>query len=193
MRQIVGVVIGVTTLVVGAVGGSSASSATATGSADSAGQPDSASSSSGPPWIPFESDDVTYAAGEGCDFEVSGEVLHDQEFFRTVAMYPDGSPRTQQFKGPLIMRFTNAETGESVERNAWGNAFERFRPDGSFESLTIEEGHFIGRIRAGNQPGPGVYYVTGSWSELVRNSDGTSSLFLGPDGTAENLCDTLAP
>src|SRR5262245_25658174 len=181
MRRIAAV-LGATVLV-GALVGSSVSSASTAG-------PDP---ESGPPWIPFDQEDITYAAGQGCDFEVFGEVLHDQEFFRNVATYPDGSPRTQQFKGPLIMRFTNTETGASVDRNAWGNAFERFAPDGSFESITIEAGHFVGRIRAGNQPGPGIYYVTGAWSELARNSDGTSSLFLGPKGSAENLCETLAP
>ena len=48
MRRIVGVAIGVTTLVVGAVGGSSASLATTTGSAESAGH-DTTTKAANPP------------------------------------------------------------------------------------------------------------------------------------------------
>lgn len=174
-------------VLVGAVAVGSASSATTTGPADQSG------SAADPPWIPFDAEDFTDPAGTACEFEVKGTVLHDREFFRNVTTYPDGSPRTQQWKGPLGLRLTNTETGKSVDRQAWGNAFINFGLDGDFESIMIQEGHFVGRVRAGTNPGPGLYYVSGEWSSLVRHADGTSSIFVGPRGSAENLCDVLAP
>jgi len=192
MRRIVGVAIGVTTLVVGAVGGSSASLATTTGSAESAGH-DTTTKAANPPWIPSPEEDFTIAAGAACDFEVFGEILQAREFSKDVTTFDNGDPQTQLFKGPLIIRFHNTETDEFVDRNASGRAFQEFGPGQSFKSLTIQSGHFVTRLPAGSTPAKGLFYVGGKWSSVVKNADGFNSLFLGPDGTAENLCDTLAP
>ncbi|MPZ60550.1 MAG: hypothetical protein GEU93_04485 [Propionibacteriales bacterium] len=144
-------------------------------------------------WIPFQQPDVTAPAGVFCDFEVTGEVLHDREFFKTVATYEDGSPRTELWKGPLVIRFTNTETGESVDRDVSGHQVKQLKPDGSLESITIKTGHTVGAMAEGSSPEKGIWQVGGRHSSLVRHDDGTSSIFLGPNGTAENLCDTLAP
>lgn len=142
-------------------------------------------------WIPFEQPDVTIPAGM-CDFEVTGEVLHDREFFKTVATYEDGSPRTQLWKGPLVMRFTNTETGVFVDRDVSGRQVKQLRPDGSLESITVETGHTVGGLAEGSSPGRGIWQVGGRHSSLVRHDDGTSTIFLGPKGTAENLCVPLS-
>jgi hypothetical protein len=188
MRRVTGV-LGATALV-GALVAGSASAASTAGSANSGG---STASRSWPPWIPFEQEDVTYPAGEFCEFEVFGQVLRDKEFFRNVSTYDDGSPRTQLWRGPLVMRFTNMETGFSVDRNASGRAFMEYGPGEEFQSLTIQSGHFVGGARAGSDPAQGIFYVAGKWSSLVRHDDNSSTIFLGPNGSAENLCDTLAP
>jgi hypothetical protein len=103
-------------------------------------------------------------------------------------------PADTLFKGPLFIRFTNAETGKSIDRNASGNAFENLGPDGSLQTLTITDdgSHFVTRLPPGSQPSKGLFLVGGEWSSLVVNDDGTRSLFLGPDGSAENLCIPLS-
>ena len=190
MRRIAGVALGVTTLVVGTLAGSTASSATPSGPTQT---PRTGASDSGswPPWIPYEQEDVTYPAGVYCEFEVFAEVLRDREFFRDVTTYPDGSPRIQLWRGPLVLRFTNTETGFSVDRNASGRAFMEYGPDEEFQAITIQAGHFVGGMRAGSDPSQGIFYTSGRWSTLVRHADGRSTLRPGPNGATENLCDTL--
>lgn len=190
MRRATGVL--GTTALIGALVAGSASATSTTGLARTTASPAAATSQGEwPPWIPFESEDVTYPAGEFCEFEVFGEVLRDEEFFRNISTYADGTPRTQLWRGPLIMRFTNMETGASVDRNASGRSFFEYGPGEAFQSITIQTGHFVGRTRAGSDPAQGIFYVSGRWSSLVRHDDGSSTIFLGPNGTAENLCETL--
>ena len=119
-------------------------------------------------------------------------MVRDQEFFKNVSFYADGTVHTQLFKGPLWIRWTNTETGESVLRDQSGRAILEYAPDGSLRTLTAQTGHFSARMPAGSSPSMGVYYVGGKWSSLDLNADGTRTIVLGPDGTAENLCDTLA-
>lgn len=140
-----------------------------------------------------EQEDVTWEAGEYCEFEVFGEVLVDDEYYRNVSTYPDGSPRTQLWKVPLTFRYTNTETGASVDRNLSGRSIMQYGPDEAFQSITIQRGHFGGSAKAGSEPAQGIFHVTGRWSSMVRNDDGSSTFFTGPRGTLENLCETLAP
>jgi hypothetical protein len=183
MRRVTGV-LGATALVGVLVAGSASSASTSEGSGPS---------KSHPPWIPYQQADLTYPAGTYCEFEVFSEVLHDREYYKNVSTHADGTPRTQLWKGPLILRITNTETGASVDRNASGRAIMQYGPGESFESLTIQSGHFLGGARAGSEPAQGIYYMSGRWSSMSRNDDGSSTFFLGPRGSAENLCDTLAP
>jgi hypothetical protein len=190
MRTVTGVL--ATTALVGALVAGSASGASTT--ADPTGHGRTATSTGSdpwPPWIPYEQTDLTWPAGTYCDFEVFSQVLRDQEFFRDVSTYEDGTPRTQLWRGPLILRFTNKETGFSVVRNASGRAFMEYGPGETFQSLTIQSGHFVGSAKAGSVPAQGIFYVAGKWSSMTRNDDGSSTIVLGPNGTAENLCDTL--
>jgi hypothetical protein len=168
---------------------STASTTTPTSSDNAAETADGAE----PPWVPVPEEDFTYPASL-CGFEVRAHIIKAEEFAKTVTTFPNGNPQTQLFKGPLIMQFTNLETGTSIERNASGNAFENFGPDGSFKNITIQDdgSHFVGRLPAGSDPGPGIFYVSGEWSSLVINDDGTRNLVLGPNGSAENLCVPLS-
>lgn len=179
MRRMTGI-LGATALVGALVAGSASTASTTTAEPP-------------PEWIPFQQPDVTLPAGSVCDFEVFATALHDREFFRNVSTWPDGSPRTQLWKGPLIMRIKNNETGESVVRDISGRQIKQLNRDGSLESILIQSGHTLGGMAEGSDPGKGAWYVGGTWSSMVRNDDGTSRIFLGPDGTAENLCETLAP
>jgi hypothetical protein len=143
------------------------------------------------PWIPAEIGDVTHPAGELCEFEVYVDVLHERQFYRNVSTYDDGSPRTQLWKGPMTLRYINTDTGAYVDRDAGGRAIVEYGPDGRYDSATIQTGYLVGGAREGSDPGKGIWYLTGRWSSLVRDDDGPVTVFLGPRGTAENLCETL--
>jgi hypothetical protein len=146
----------------------------------------------GPNWERYHQEDVTVPAGERCPFKVREKVVYDREYYKTVAEYPDGTPQAQLFRGPLIMRFVNARTGSSVVRNLTGRSLIQYHPDGSLASLTNRKGHFAGGVGPGGEPRRGIYYVSGRWSTLTEDEDGTRHLGLGPNGKSENLCRTLA-
>lgn len=146
------------------------------------------------PWIPYDQPDVTIAAGTGCDFEVFQKVLRDAEYYRVVSTYPDGTPHLKQWKGPLVMRWTNTETGKSVVVDLSGRATETDRQDGSTESLTVADNgsHFGARMPAGSNLPRGIYRVSGKGSSVRFNEDGTRTITLGPHGTAVNMCGALS-
>lgn len=146
------------------------------------------------PWIRYHQEDVTVAAGKGCDFDVFEKVLRDGEYYRDVATYADGTPRIQHWRGPLVMRYTNTATGKSVVADLSGRATITYYPDGGIESLTVADGasHFGSTIPDGSNLPRGVYRFGGKWTTLKLDEDGNRRVDLGPKGTAENLCGVLA-
>ena len=141
------------------------------------------------PWTPYDGEDWVTEAGEVCSFAMGGEVVSDKERYRTTAWFPDGSPRYQEWTGQLIVRFTNLDSGESVERNLTGRGDFEYFADESW-TLTAVGGHFAGAIRPGGDPGPGWYVVTGSGYTLHSDADGDRTLTYG-NGTVEDVCETL--
>jgi hypothetical protein len=166
-----------------------ASMAAVAGLASAAGFAAPALASSPSPWQRFHEQSFTQPAGDVCPFALRGDVVKDHELFRTLQTYPDGSPREQEFVGPLVVRFTNLSSGASVERNLTGTAYFFFEPDGTIE------GHGLGHLAIGvhavnTSPPAGEYFLTGSFNFVVR-PDGTRD-FTVQGGTVENLCETLA-
>ena len=143
-------------------------------------------------WVPYHQEDLSYAAGEACAFALTSTVVSDDEYYRNVAFYSDGAAHTQLFRGALVIRWTNTETDESVVRDQSGRAFLEYRHNGLLRTLTAQSGHFSARLTAGSSPGKGMYYVGGAWSAVDIHPDATRTLVLGPHGTSENLCRTLA-
>ncbi|MGH3367256.1 MAG: hypothetical protein ACRDOY_08650 [Nocardioidaceae bacterium] len=141
------------------------------------------------PWTPYTGEDWVTDAGEVCSFPVGGHVVSDRERYRTTQTFPDGSPRYQEWTGQLIIRFTNLDSGESVERNLTGRGDFEYFADGSW-SLTAVGGHFAGAMGPGSDPEPGWFVVRGSGYTLHSDADGNRSLTYG-HGTVENLCETL--
>jgi hypothetical protein len=162
--------------------------AAVTGFALAAGFAAPAWASSPSPWQPVHEQPFTQPAGAVCPFALHGDIVTDHVLVRTLQTYPDGSPREQEFAGPLVIRFTSLSTGASVERNLTGIAYFFYEPDGTIE------GHGLGHIAIGihavnTSPPPGEYVITGSYTFVLR-PDGTRD-FTVQGGTAENLCDTL--
>lgn len=143
------------------------------------------------PWISFHEPDATVPAGRACSFAVSEHVVQDHEYYQNVSTYPDGTPKSQNWKGLLVIEFTNVESGATVTRNINGRARIDYASDGAFSAITISTGHFVGTIPPGNDMASGLYYVGGKGSTLSIGPDGTRTLVLGPNGSAENLCAAL--
>lgn len=142
------------------------------------------------PWIRYHQPDFTQPAGTACDFEVDAHVLRDHELYRVAETYPDGSTKREEWTGPLVIRYTNTETGKSIVRNLTGRADYVYGQDGSW-SLQLIGGHFAGALHPGDDPGPGIYWVTGHGWAISQDADGDRWLTPG-QGRVENLCDALA-
>lgn len=145
-----------------------------------------------PRWVRYHQEDFSVPAGEGCSFRVDVKVIRDREFYKTVSYFSNGNPRLQLFKGPLVLRYTNASTKRHITRDVSGRAIEEFEADGTFASITIQTGHFSTTLPKGSQPGPGLYRVGGTWSALSINAKDRRVVTRGPDGTVSNLCIPLA-
>ena len=103
---------------------------------------------------------------------------------------PDGSPRLQEVVGQLVIRYTNAETGEFVDRNLTGTALVEFLPDGGF-TLTLVGGHIAVGLQPTDHGGPAFLVFTGAGHSVAFAADGTRTVTFS-DGPVENLCETLA-
>lgn len=143
-------------------------------------------------WHRYHQADFTVPAGEACAFKVAGKVLYDREYFRNLSRYSNGKVRVVLFRGPLIVQYTNVAKGTKVIRDQSGVAKERFNRDGSFASIKVISGYFGATMPPGSDPRRGEYYVGGQGAALFQNADGTRTLKLGSNGTAENLCPILA-
>ena len=142
-------------------------------------------------WTPYEQPDIDYAAGFRCEFAMHGEVLKDHEEFKDVAFWPDGTVRTQLWRGALVIRWSNVETGESVVRDQSAKAVAEYGSDGGLDKMTSMGGAFSAGLPEGGSPEKGVFIVDGKWSSIVIEDDGNRAITLGPRGSLENLCDTL--
>ena len=131
---------------------------------------------------PFDSTDV-------CSFTVHGDIVKDEEEVRTDATYPDGSAKVQEFRGPLVIRFTNTSTGASVVRDVSGYAMLHFAQDGA-STWFFNGGGSIG-VHSGNRTTPPGSYILRGTFVLTIASDGTRTI-RPIHATSENLCTTLA-
>lgn len=150
------------------------------------------SASAASPWTAYRTSEVTVASARStCAFDVRITPLEDEEEYRTTSTWPDGSPRTQVFRGTLVERYTNLSTGASVVRDLSATAVFAYRADGSPESLTSVHGAFGATMPTGSTPDTGLYVIGGHGSRVDFLPDGTRSFTLGPNGTAEDVCDAL--
>ena len=141
-------------------------------------------------WSPYRTPPFELAAGLRCPFALSGTPVRDRERIRTLATFSDGTPRIQEIVGPLVVRYTNVDSGRSVRRNLTGRALVTYGANGSFV-VTLEQGHFAVGLSATDPGGPGFFILTGRGFRLAVAADGSRFLSLGA-GRVENLCTTLA-
>ncbi|MDA3627515.1 hypothetical protein OU415_18880 [Saccharopolyspora sp. WRP15-2] len=129
-------------------------------------------------WVPAPSKPSTVPAGARCTFGVHIEQVVDEVVKRVVETYPDGLVKREEYKGALIDRVTNVDTGASVEANASAHAFLTYQPDG------VVTWDWSGPVLMGFGPGQsnheaGLYLLTGEYTvdisddyRLVRRADG---------------------
>jgi hypothetical protein len=149
--------------------------------------PAGAASANSAGWEPYQTPAFTVPAGEACSFELHGEIAYDHEFTRVLKTFPDGTPKVQDWVGPLGVVFSNVATGETARRDASGTL--RATHDGAGNTTFVFYGNGIAPIFAGSRS-PGIYLVTGH-HEMIANPDGTRA-FTKNQGPVEDMCKTLS-
>jgi hypothetical protein len=131
--------------------------------------------------------DGTEPAGEVCSFGL-GFTYPTQDLQETDYYDAAGTLVKSFVTGPLITKVTNLTTGQSVVRSESGPGWFYYHPDGS---LTIVAPEHIGiGFHTGDTPAD-EFLITTGLTVLDVSATGTKTL-VKQDGTAENLCDTLA-
>ena len=113
-------------------------SATVAGAVLIGGMPGAGASQPGP-WQPFRSTPTSFAAGVVCPFAETGVPVADEERFRNLATYPDGTPQEQQFTGLLKFKYSNPPSTPSGEWVLTGTFDAVLHPDGT-KDFTLEHG-----------------------------------------------------
>jgi hypothetical protein len=124
-----------------------------------------------------------------CRFGVSGTIVYQREQYRTLARYPGGDPRLQEFRGPLVIRYTNQSTAESAVRDLSGYAWFHYPAGGGLHAFVAS--HIAVTVHVGNTGFPAGEWVISGRSEVLVSSAGAISIRL-IHATAENLCRTLS-
>jgi hypothetical protein len=146
-------------------------------------QPASAEPAQG--WEPAPSAPWDVGAGARCDFPVHGEPVVDEVVRRVLSTYPDGSVQRVAYKGDLVVRVTNTETGASYDADASGSAVVEHRPDGS--QLWAVHGPVL--VGVGQDQGSlprGLYLLDGVYTMDI-DPTGYKSVHL-LKGTTDDLC-----
>lgn len=146
-------------------------------------------------WQPYRTQEEQVVPGaKRCGFDVKSTVEQDFEYKRTVERFPDGSPKQEEYVGPLVVRYTNLETEKSVVRDISGVAMVHYRADGSW---TMD---MTGRVLVGIGPddkGQGSVpdkqgiYVAADHARTVLTVAPDGQRTLWSDGKVESLCRTL--
>lgn len=143
------------------------------------------------PWQPYTSAPWTDAPGAVCTFGITTSIVYQNEQFRTLASYPNGNPKLQEFRGPLYVQYTNTSTGESAVRNLSGIGWFHYGSDGSLAIFIPSGQHFDATVPVGNTgAAPGEWVINGP-AKVTVSAAGSINIDL-LNGTGENLCQSLS-
>ena len=149
-----------------------------------------ASAQADSPWQPFRAAPFDLPRDSRCSFPLSGRIEEDGERIRTTEVNADGTPAQQEVKGPLVVEYTNEDSGESIVRDLTGTALIDFAEDGSFR-FTLLRGSLAVGLGAGDPGGPAFLVLSGRGFTVDFGADGSRTVTLGR-GTVEDVCQTLA-
>ncbi|MFF1926194.1 hypothetical protein ACFVW8_37215 [Streptomyces sp. NPDC058221] len=154
-----------------------------TGVPATAGPP--AASDTGTGWEPAPTAPFDAPAGARCDFPVHGEPVVDEVVQKVLATHPDGSPSEIAYRGALVIRVSNTDTGAFHDADASGSAVVDYHADGS------QRWHAVGPVLAGigeddsNLP-RGEQLIDGVYT-LDISATGYKTLHM-IHGSTDNIC-----
>lgn len=151
--------------------------------------PETTTSSTAEPWVPYHEDLLTLPAGRYCTFEVTADPVFQHIRSRVLDRYPDGAIREQEFAGPLISLFTNTSTGELRLLNLSGHATAWYYPNGDYQKYETRGPVGFG-FRAGDAF-PQAYYQLRGHHVITFDADGTRHMAVD-QGRDVNLCTVLS-
>ncbi|MGF1430345.1 hypothetical protein [Kitasatospora sp. LaBMicrA B282] len=141
-------------------------------------------------WRPFRSQPEDDPAGTVCSFHLHLGIVSDGEEVKTAATYPDGSPKKLLFRGPLVVSYTNLDTGRTVVRDQSGRGALSYLPDGSHLWVIPPASHLSVTVHPGDPYlAPGEYLYSGGVRMLVHPGDQPQVL---TQHQGEDLCRTLS-
>jgi hypothetical protein len=116
-----------------------------------------------------------------------GELV-DEVVRRVLSTHPDGSVRRVAYKGDLVVRVTNTETGASYDADASGSAVVEHRPDGS-QHWAVHGPVLVGVGQNQGSLPRGLYLVDGVYTMEISPTGYKSVRLL--HGTTDALCDRI--
>jgi len=138
-------------------------------------------------WERYHAESFTAAAGDLCPFAVRSQVLFDREYVRITDTFDDGSPKVEQYVGPLVVRLTDRRNGNSIQRDLSGRGVVEYARDGSFDF------RLQGPVAVGFHPGdslPPGYYLLSGHHVVHFAADGTRTVTVD-EGPERELCSVL--
>ncbi|MGH3458465.1 hypothetical protein [Aeromicrobium sp.] len=139
------------------------------------------------PWQPYVEGDLTLPAERYCGFEVIAHPEYQKIQSQVLDRYEDGAVRTEQYRGPLLSRFTNQETGAEDVVDLGGRALATYTPEGKLQRYET-----WGPVGVGYPAGAGDallqgYYRLSGHHVVTFNADGSRDLTVD-EGPELNIC-----
>ena len=150
-----------------------------------------AQSETGPePWQPYRAEGFISPAGRTCDFDLRSTPVEDEEEYRVTSRYPNGNVREYEFRGTLVTRNTNLRTGESVDVDLSGHAWQGMYEDGETTKSFTGIGPFSFGFREQDSY-PRGYYRFDGFTVITLDRDGTRHLRVHA-GEVQNICEMIS-
>ncbi|WP_405621060.1 hypothetical protein OG292_36555 [Streptomyces sp. NBC_01511] len=114
-------------------------------------------------WEPAPSAPWDAAAGVRCDVPIHAEPVVDEVVRRVLTTHQDGSPNRVLYRGDLVVRVTNTDTGAFYDADASGTAAVDHRADGS-QFWSVLGPVLVGVAEHGGSLARGVYLIDGAYT-----------------------------
>jgi len=141
------------------------------------------------PWQTYRTSPWTDQPGQVCAFGVAATIVKDGEQVRTLETYPDGSPKVQEFRGPLYVRYTNQSSGKSVVGNLSGYGRFTYETDGSTD-IYVQQ-HIGLTVSVGNVGWPAGEWIISGKAHVTVSTTGQTSIQLD-HAKADDICADLS-
>ncbi|MFJ8884510.1 hypothetical protein ACIRJR_14045 [Streptomyces sp. NPDC102402] len=136
-------------------------------------------------WEPAPTPPYDVPAGARCDVPVHTEPVVDEVVQRVLERRPDGSPSRVAYRGDLVVRVTNTDSGAFYDADVSGSAIVDHHADGS------QKWYVVGPVLAGvgenaGNLARGLYVLDGVYTMDI-SATGYKSVHL-VRGSADDVC-----